>query len=144
MQHKTLKAILKKNGSSLTRTRRLIFNLLDGHDPQSMQVLISRAAGQLDRATIYRTVELFERLGIVHRLNIGWKYKIELSDVFAGHHHHLHCTSCGKILDLPANSMLETMIDTLATKADFAPRNHVLEIYGLCQVCKNKDNLSST
>lgn len=110
--------------------------MLDGQDPQSMQVLISRAAGQLDRATIYRTVELFEKLGIAHRLNIGWKYKIELSDIFTGHHHHMRCTKCGKILELPPNSMLETMIDTVAARTKFAPRNHSLEIYGLCPACR--------
>lgn len=133
--NETLKAILKDNGSSLTRTRQLIFDLLLNQEPQTMQVLASRAKGQIDRATVYRTVELFERLGIASRLSIGWKYKVELSDVFSGHHHHMHCTNCSKILDLPGNPMLETMIDTLAMKADFSPRGHQLEIYGLCPAC---------
>src|ERR1700709_2400788 len=88
--------------------RKIIFDLLLNQEPQSMQVLVHGAAGRVDRATIYRTVELFERLGIVHRLNIGWKYKIELSDVFTGHHHHLYCTNCGRMYDLPDNPMLET------------------------------------
>ena len=136
MQYETLKAILKKNGASLTRTRRLVFDLLAAQGPQSIQNLVNLADGQIDRATIYRTVELFEKLGIINRLNIGWKYKVELSDVFSGHHHHLHCSKCGKILDLPHNTMLETMIDTIALKADFSSRSHVLEIYGLCKNCK--------
>ena len=135
MQYDTLKAILKKNGSSLTHTRRYIFDLLGGQGPQSMAVLISRAGDKVDRATIYRTVELFERLGIVTRINVGWKYRVELSDVFTEHHHHLHCTNCGKVIDLPANPMLETMIDTLSAKTDFAPRGHTLEIFGLCPAC---------
>jgi Fur family transcriptional regulator, ferric uptake regulator len=133
--NQTLRAILKENGASLTRTRQLVFDLLLNQEPQSMQVLATRAKGQVDRATVYRTVELFERLGIVNRLNIGWKYKIELSDIFSGHHHHMHCQSCGKIMDMPANPMLETMIETLAIKASFSPRGHQLEIYGLCPAC---------
>lgn len=135
MPRDTLKVILKDNGSSLTRTRQLIFDLLLNQEPQSMQVLASRAKDQVDRATVYRTVELFERLGIVNRLNIGWKYKIELSDLFSGHHHHMHCSNCGRVLDLPSNPMLEMMIETLAVKANFAPRSHQLEIYGLCPNC---------
>lgn len=133
--HETLKTLLKENSSSLTRTRQLIFDLLLNQEPQSMQVLATRAKSEVDRATVYRTVDLFERLGIAHRLNIGWKYKIELSDLFSGHHHHMHCTNCGKILDLPSNPMLETMIETLAFKADFSPRGHQLEIHGLCPAC---------
>lgn len=135
MLQETLKTVLKDNGSSLTRTRQLIFDLLLNQEPQSMQVLVSRARGQTDRATVYRTVELFERLGIVNRLNIGWKYKVELSDLFSSHHHHMHCSNCGKVLDLPGNPMLETMIETLTLKANFSPRGHQLEIYGLCPAC---------
>jgi Fur family transcriptional regulator, ferric uptake regulator len=137
MQHNTLKALLKKNGASLTKPRKIVFDLLIGREAQSMQVLVQRAAGKVDRATVYRTIEVFERYGIVHRLNVGWKYKIELSDVFLGHHHHFHCSNCGKTYALPANSMLETMIDTAISKEGYAPRGHNLEIYGLCPACQS-------
>jgi Fur family ferric uptake transcriptional regulator len=133
--HEDLRALLKKDGASLTKTRKLVFDLLLNQEPQSMQVLVKRAGDRVDRATIYRTVELFERLGIVHRLNIGWKYKIELSDVFQGHHHHFYCTNCSKTYPLPANSMLEAIIDSTATKEGFSARGHQLEIYGLCGRC---------
>jgi len=131
----TLRSLLKENGSSLTKPRKIVFDLLLNQEPQSMQVLSKRAEGKVDRATVYRTVELFEELGIARRLNIGWKYKIELSDVFTGHHHHMFCTNCGRTYDLAENSMLETMIDTVAAKSGFAPRGHQLEIYGHCQNC---------
>ncbi|MGA3150288.1 MAG: Fur family transcriptional regulator [Candidatus Saccharimonadales bacterium] len=135
MQHNTLKALLKKDGASLTKPRKIVFDLLLNQEPQSMKVLTQRAAGKVDRATVYRTVELFERLGIVHRLNIGWKYKMELSDVFHAHHHHFYCTNCNKTYPLPANPMLETMIDSTVAKDGFSPRGHQLEVYGLCAQC---------
>jgi Fur family ferric uptake transcriptional regulator len=130
-----LRTLLKRDGASLTKPRKVVFDLLLNQEPQSMQVIVKRAGGKVDRATIYRTVELFERLGIVHRLNIGWKYKIELSDVFQGHHHHFYCTNCNKTFPLPANAMLETMIDSATGKDGFSPRGHQLEVYGLCQNC---------
>lgn len=135
MQHDTLKALLKKDGASLTGPRKIIFDLLLNQEPQSMQVLAKRAADKVDRATVYRTIEVFERLGIVRRLNIGWKYKIELTDVFQGHHHHFYCTNCSKTYSLPANTMLETMIDSAVAKEGFSARGHQLEIYGLCSSC---------
>lgn len=131
-----LTALLRKNGSSLTRPRKLVFELLLNQEPQTIQVLVSRAKQQIDRATIYRTIELFEELGIVHRLNIGWKYKIELSDMFNGHHHHFYCTNCQKTYNLSQNLMLETMIDSVSSKEGFSPRGHQLEVYGLCQNCR--------
>lgn len=136
MHYKTLKALLKKNGSSLTKPRKLIFDLLLNQKPQTMHTLIEHSDRKVDRATLYRTLKLFENAGIVQRLNIGFKYKFELSDVFAGHHHHFHCTSCGTTFSLQPNSMLETMIDTVAAKSGFSPRSHQLEIYGLCPNCR--------
>ncbi len=136
MHYETLKSLLKKEGYSLTKPRKLVFDLLLNQEPQSMQVLTQRAIGKIDRATVYRTVELFERLGIVRRLNVGWKYKIELSDIFTGHHHHMYCTNCGRMFDLPDSPMLETMIDSVVAKTEFSPRGHQLEIYGLCASCQ--------
>ncbi len=130
-----LRALLKEDGASLTKPRKVVFDLLLDQEPQSMRVLAQRAGGKIDRATLYRTVELFERLGIVHRLNIGWKYKIELSDVFHKHHHHFYCTNCNKTYPLPANLMLEAMIDSTVAKEGYAPRGHQLEVYGLCGQC---------
>lgn len=135
-QHQKLKTILKKAGFSLTESRLIVFDLLLDQEAQSMQVLTKRAEGKADRATLYRTIELFERLGIVHRLNIGWKYKIELSEMFAGHHHHFYCTNCGRTYSLPESPMLETMINSVASKEGFSPRGHQLEIHGLCANCK--------
>jgi Fur family ferric uptake transcriptional regulator len=139
MQYDTLKALLKQDGASLTKPRKIVFDLLSGQEAQTLQVLISRAKKSVDRATIYRTIELFEKLGIVNRLNVGWKYKVELSDVFNDHHHHMHCTSCGGVFVMPENPMLETMIDTVAKKSDFSPSSHQLEVYGLCPNCIGGD-----
>ncbi|MEX2006914.1 MAG: Fur family transcriptional regulator [Candidatus Saccharimonadales bacterium] len=135
--YETLKALLSKDGSSFTKSRKVVFDLLLDQGAQSMQVLSKRAEGQVDRATIYRTIELFERLGIVHRVNVGWKYKIELSDIFLGHHHHFYCTGCGTTYSLSTNSMLETMIDSAVAKEGFSPRSHQLEISGLCPNCQS-------
>lgn len=135
MHYETLKTLLKNKGFSLSKPRKTVFDLLLKGGPQSIGELIRQVDSQVDRATIYRTTKLFERLGIARRINIGWKYKIELSDVFIGHHHHLHCVNCGRVYELPENHMLETMIDTVAAKSGFAPRGHQLEIHGLCQSC---------
>lgn len=136
--YKDLKALLAKNRSSLTKPRKVIFNLLVGQGPQTMQVLTKRAEGKVDRATVYRTMEIFERLGVVNRLNIGWKYKYELSDVFTEHHHHFYCSACGKSFKLTSNPMLETMVDSITSKEGFTPRGHQLEVYGLCPNCLSR------
>lgn len=132
-----LKALLQKNGASLTKPRKLVFDLLLNQEPQTMQVLVQRAKAKIDRATVYRTIELFERLGVVNRLNVGWKYKIELSDKFLGHHHHFYCANCGRSYELKPNPILETMIDSITTKDGFTPKAHNLEVSGICPNCRS-------
>ena len=131
-----LKGVLKNKGYSFTMPRQLLFEALLDTKPKSLGQLIVELHGKVDRASVYRAAELFENLGIVHRVNAGWKYKLELSDMFIGHHHHLHCSKCGKIESLSTSPMLETMIDKVAAVNDFSPRHHQLEIYGLCAKCK--------
>lgn len=89
-QIEAFKSLLKQNGQSVTRARLTVFKALLGQEPMGMTSLAGRTE-DIDRASVYRAVELFERLGIVQRLNTGWKYKLELSDKFNDHHHHLAC-----------------------------------------------------
>src|ERR1700733_372533 len=96
-----LKITLKAHHQSLTKSRLLIFTALEDKEPQTMHEIVAACQGQVDRASVYRTIALFERLGIVLRLQIGWKYKLELSDDFHHHHHHLTCRQCGKTIPLP-------------------------------------------
>ncbi len=130
-----LQQSLKEQGSNLTRPRQVVFSALLGHEPQTMAQLIAACAGQIDRASVYRAVALFESLGIVQRLQIGWKYKLELSDTFHHHHHHLTCLHCGRTIPFDEDQELEIKLKTIAQAQNFRMQGHQLEIQGLCQNC---------
>lgn len=102
-----------------------------------MRELTEMAKGKMDRASVYRTVELFERLGIIRRINIGWKYKLELSDAFADHHHHLTCLGCQTIIPINEQT-LEQFVDTIAAAHRFLPTEHQIEIQGYCHTCARR------
>lgn len=127
--------ILKLNGLSVTKQRVYVFELLEDKEPLTMYELYDLAKGQLDRASLYRIITVFEKLGIVQRINIGWKYKIELSDKFAEHHHHLTCLKCWKIIPINETE-LETFVDGLAVSHDFHPTEHQVEVQGYCGTCE--------
>jgi Fur family ferric uptake transcriptional regulator len=131
-----LKKTLKEHGQSLTEPRLIVFEALQDQEPQTMQQLIAGCKGRVDRASVYRTVALFEKLGISQRLQIGWKYKIELSDSFHHHHHHLTCLRCGQTIPLQADELLEKRLHDLAHAASFQVSGHQVEIQGLCQNCQ--------
>jgi len=133
------KSVLNDHGYSLTKARQTVFELLISPEPQSMGELTKKAMGKLDRASVYRNVALFEQLGIVHRIYIGWKYKLELSDDFLAHHHHLSCLRCGKVIDIHDDTGVEEFIETVTKKIGFIPRRHQLEVDGVCGDCKNQE-----
>ena len=127
---------LKKHGQSLTRARLAVFKALQDQEPRTMRDIVRACAGKADRASVYRSVALFERLGIIQRLQIGWKYKLELSDAFHHHHHHLTCRRCHSVIPLPEDRMLEERLRLLAAGQRFRMQDHQLEIQGLCDNCR--------
>ena len=131
-----LTLILKQNGQSLTKPRRIVFEAMQNKEPQSMAQIVA-SCSQIDRASVYRTIGLFERIGVVQRLQIGWKYKLELSQSFHYHHHHLTCVSCGQIIPFEEPANLVHQLVSLSNKNNFAMSTHHLEIQGLCSKCRH-------
>lgn len=131
-----LQESLKTAGYSNTHARQTVFAALDQAEPQTVRQLTDKVSGQVDRASVYRAITLFETIGIVHRITIGWKYKLELSDQFVAHHHHLSCLSCGKTIDIGDEKHIDNFIKDVAANFRFEPRRHQFEIDGYCSDCK--------
>lgn len=131
----TLEEKLKNNDCSVTKSRQVLFTLLKNSDkPMSIGEIIKQSSSQ-DRSTIYRNIELYEKLDIVKRVWFGFKSKIELSEEFEDHHHHIVCEHCGLVKDI-GHSQLELMIKTISSKAGYSPTSHHVEILGLCENCQ--------
>jgi Fe2+ or Zn2+ uptake regulation protein len=113
---------LKENGYSVTTVRQLIFDLLWDHEPQTMHDLYASAEGRIDRASIYRTISLFQELGLV-----------QLSDAFI-EHHHLTCIKCHRIIPINEKE-LELFINNVANANKFKPIEHQVEMQGYCERC---------
>ncbi|HUO61901.1 MAG TPA: Fur family transcriptional regulator [Candidatus Bathyarchaeia archaeon] len=133
-----LRKILQANGYSLTHPRLAVFTYLSGKEPISMSTLCQALVPDIDRASVYRTVTLFQKLGITKRHAQGWKYMIELGDMFAEHHHHFTCINCGSIVPIGGNS-LENFIEQLASRQGFVATGHQIEIQGYCSRCEHLD-----
>ena len=132
---KQLGRTLKDSGYSLSGPRKTIFGLLLGKEPQSMRELQQQASGIIDRSSLYRCIELFEMLDIIHRVHYGWKYKVELSENYSTHHHHLTCERCGKVTTIDATKNLEESLANIAKNNGYTPTTHQIELKGICQSC---------
>jgi Fur family ferric uptake transcriptional regulator len=93
--------------------------------------------------TVYRTLELLYRLGLVQKVTSGdsqSRYELKSEDK-KDHHHHLICTKCGKILDYRdfVQEELELIRKTevsLSRKHNFLIQDHNIEFLGLCEKCR--------
>ena len=128
-------SILKGNGYSLTKPRQTVFGTLSEHGSMSMAELAKAVADTCDRASVYRTIELFEKLNIAQKVAVGWKYKVELSEIFQGHHHHAVCLKCEQVIDFHESPELEVALQQIAQEAGFKLTDHSLELQGYCSNC---------
>ena len=93
--------------------------------------------------TVYRTLELLDRAGLVHKLNMAdgqSRYELK-SGEGESHHHHLICTHCGKIINYrdfvrEEIDLVRKTEEILARKHNFLIRDHNIEFLGLCEDCR--------
>ena len=135
---KVFESILHRNNAHITHARKQVFAALYGKGPQTMNELAAALQGGVDRVSVYRAIELFGKLGIIHKIQMGWKYKIELSDVFVDHHHHISCLGCGKVFAIHEDARIERLIAEIATAHRITCPSHTLEIQGYCEHCAKR------
>lgn len=133
-EYSRFKKLLKSNKYFITAPRMQLFGLLQNQPALTIKELINLMK-RFDATTVYRTIDLFEKLGVVTRIQLGWHSKIELSDIFQHHHHHLSCVHCGKVSVLQEDEIIEKRIELLAQTTNFKPTDHQLEIRGICNNC---------
>src|SRR5919109_1147430 len=85
------------------------------------------------RATVYRTLGLLERYGMLTRVHVEGCHGYTVCD--EGHHHHLLCSGCNAVLPVDATGV-EAEILRLAEQLKFRVDTHTLEFAGLCEACQ--------
>ena len=88
-------------------------------------------------ATIYRSLELFCELDIIHQLDFDNSYKRYELNLQKNHHHHLICIECGKIMEFN-DKVLEQFENNIEETYNFNVINHRIKFYGYCQDCSDK------
>ena len=93
--------------------------------------------------TVYRTLELLEQMGMVYRFDFrDGRARYELAEgPGVSHHHHLVCTSCGRIIDYEdfveeEVKVLRQAEQALSKKYNFKINTHQMHFFGLCDKCK--------
>jgi Fe2+ or Zn2+ uptake regulation protein len=99
-----LTTLFREQGYRVTPQRQAIFGLLYGNDAHpTVESLFDRARRQMPTIslkTVYQTVHDLSALGEVRLLDLGTG-SLRVDPNVEDDHHHLVCTSCGRVRDLP-------------------------------------------
>jgi Fur family ferric uptake transcriptional regulator len=130
---------LRRQGLRLTRPRRLILERLaeNGAHASAEALYESLRGRRLGRATVFRTLKLFTRLGIAKsEAPAAARRRFEVA---AGkpHHDHMTCLRCGAVLEF-SSPLIERLQRTEARRRGFMIQGHALEITGLCRRCSSR------
>lgn len=126
---------LRKNNVRCTAPRTEIFAILqEANEPLAFKEITAKVKNA-DRASVYRTLALFETLHIVSTILAGWKKRFELAAPYKNHHHHISCEQCGKVISVESPT-LEKVIKSISEQKGFHLHSHTLELSGCCNDCR--------
>lgn len=98
------------------------------------ELLRERGSG-VGLASIYRALELLERLGLIKRFDVGEGVaRYEPAHPSGEHHHHVVCDSCGTVEPFE-DQALERAITRLSDKVSFDVAEHDVTLHGTCPAC---------
>jgi len=113
---------------------------------ENVYIAVHKIYPNVGLTTVYRTLELLVRMGLVFKFDFGdgrARYELSEGPKGAGHHHHLVCTNCGRVIDYTdfIDEEVELLNRTekgLSKKYNFDITNHLIQFYGLCEGCRSK------
>jgi Fur family ferric uptake transcriptional regulator len=132
---------LQQQGLKLTSERialvREIFSTHYHFEADELLFKMKEKAVKISRATVYRTLELLVKSGMVRRVHLGEDHYHYEHVTGNSHHDHLICTTCGGIIEFHDEELEQRQLAICARKK-FTPTFHNLQILGVCDSCTRK------
>ena len=132
---------LQKKGYRLTPQRLMVLDALHSVDTHiSAEEIYAQVKAKYPYAnisTVYRTLDLLKELGLVTEINQG-DGRIRYHPLEKGDRHHLICSKCGKISNLPESALLP-LTEMLARNYKFKADVKHLAVFGICAACQKSN-----
>ena len=125
-------------GYPFTVQRRLLLQLIrnaSGHiDAKELYRRASSKDESISLATVYRSLRLFQELGLVEERRLGQSshhYEIRQP----AEHQHFVCRDCGKVIEFQ-NPLVDKLVDTVQAEQGFIVTKAEFYLEGYCQQCR--------
>ncbi len=126
---------LREQGLPVTQQRMAVANAVFSssrhQSVEDLETLLRAKDFRLGKATIYRTLDLLVRSGMVEEHDFGeglkrYEHRLSRDPV----HHHLVCTESGEVIEFRSEE-LQRIVEETAARHGFRPTHHKLVIFGL-------------
>ncbi|MHB8125686.1 MAG: Fur family transcriptional regulator [Desulfitobacteriaceae bacterium] len=138
---------LQTCGHKLTNQRQTVWEIILKNKEKHLSTEeifdeVKKKYPNIGLATVYRTVQLFEKIGLVQHISLDdGRLRYQIADPEEKHeHHHLICEICGDVIDVQED-MLELLEEKVFSKKGFTVTNHRVKVFGICKKCL--DDLAS-
>jgi Fur family ferric uptake transcriptional regulator len=130
---------LRRKAQKITGPRQAILKILreQSHPLANKDIFAALPKGDCDLATVYRSMHLLEKMGMVKRFDFGdgvARFEL-LGEGDDGHHHHLVCTRCAGVVEIEECGM-HSLEEQIAESNGFKAVTHRLEFFGVCPSCQ--------
>jgi len=141
--HTLVEARLRHVDLRYTSGRRTLVDLLIATGRPLSIADIADSLPELPRSSAYRNLVDLQTAGVVRRIAASDEFaRFELDEHLTEHHHHLICTTCGRVIDITLSSAFERTasrhLAELAAAHAFQPASHLVDVLGTCADCGAK------
>jgi Fe2+ or Zn2+ uptake regulation protein len=139
--HATIETRLRAVGQRYSPKRRALVEVLAAAPtPPALPDIVAAGGERLPHSSVYRNLAVLEQAGVVRRVITEGEFaRFELTEDLTAHHHHLICSSCGRVEDVTVPASFETTmdrtLDRVARRTGFATVSHRLDLIGTCRTC---------
>ena len=141
LMERKVTTVLRRHGYKLTPQRRVVIQtIVANHNhltPIALYEKVRQDCPDIGLVTIYRTLGILVRLGLVCEVHAGGSCGSYLLKRPSEHHHHLLCSECGAVVDFTGCD-LSQLEQRLSLETGFEVTGHLLEFIGLCQACQKE------
>ena len=133
-----LKSIFKEKKLRRSHPRLLIYQELSEKktplSPQELYRGLLKKEKKVGLTSIYRSLELFESLGMVFKIVYGSSVRYKLCEL-ENHHHHIICKACGNVVELNFCDISDWS-KKVTESTGYQVVDHQLNFFGFCNSCK--------
>ena len=145
MNKEVFKAVFEGKGLRMSHPRFLVYQELSisgsPMSPQELYQCLTKKERKIGLTSIYRSLDLFESLGIAFKIINGSSVKYKLCEI-EDHHHHIICKKCGNVVELHFCD-ISAWSEKVTESTGYEVTDHQLNFYGFCKECKSSQRPQS-